>query len=69
LITQNNRPQQISKRIGNTVYNVEVRYDPASRETFDEKILRMLKNDLTLPVKCGIMNMPQTDGLSGRSST
>ena len=64
-----NQQPNYNKRIGNTIYNVEVRYDPTSCETFDEKILRMLKNDLTLPKNCGIMDMPQTDGLSERSST
>jgi hypothetical protein len=64
-----NQPQNYRKRIGNTVYSVEVRFDKSSNETFDEKILRLAKNDLTLFSKQGIMKMPQTDGLLERSST
>jgi hypothetical protein len=38
-------PFKIRKRIGSTAYEVEVRFNPASRETFDEKILRLLRGE------------------------
>jgi hypothetical protein len=39
------KPFKIRKRIGFTAYEVEVRFNPASRETFDEKILRLIRGE------------------------
>jgi hypothetical protein len=33
------------KRIGSTTYEVEVRFNPESRETLDEKILRLIRSE------------------------
>jgi hypothetical protein len=33
------------KCIGSTAYEVEVRFNSASRETLDEKILRLIRNE------------------------
>jgi hypothetical protein len=52
------------KRIGNTIYNVEIHFDETSKETFEEKVLRLIKNDLTLLSKGGILKMPQTGGVA-----
>ena len=38
-------PFKIRKRIGNTAYEVEVRFNPSSRETLDEKILRLVRGE------------------------
>ena len=38
-------PFKIRKRIGNTDYEVEVRFNPSSRETLDEKILRLVRGE------------------------
>jgi hypothetical protein len=35
----------IRKRIGSTAYEVEVRFNPASRETFSDKILRLIRGE------------------------
>jgi hypothetical protein len=35
----------IRKRIGYTTYEVEARFNPASRETLDDKILRLVRGE------------------------
>jgi hypothetical protein len=35
----------IRKRIGCTTYEVEARFNPASRETLDDKILRLVRGE------------------------
>jgi hypothetical protein len=39
------RPFRIRKRIGSTTYEVEVYFSPGSRETLDEKILRLVRGE------------------------
>jgi hypothetical protein len=39
------KPFKIRKRIGSTTYDVEVLFSPGSRETMDEKILRLIRNE------------------------
>jgi len=34
------------KRIGKTTYRVKVHFNPDSRETMSDKIIRMLKNEV-----------------------
>ena len=36
----------MTKRIGNTTYNVSAQFSQTSTETLDKKILRMIKNDI-----------------------
>ena len=36
---------KIRKRIGNTTYDVEAYFSPNSRETLDEKILRLVRGE------------------------
>jgi hypothetical protein len=38
-------PFKIRKRIGNTTYDVEAHFSPKSRETLDEKILRLVRGE------------------------
>jgi hypothetical protein len=35
------------KRIGKTTYRVKVHFNPDSRETMSDKIIRMLKNEVS----------------------
>ena len=35
-----------TKRIGNTTYTVNVHSNPNSKETFNDKLLRIIKNDI-----------------------
>ena len=37
------KPFKIRKRIGSTVYEVDVSFSPSSRETIDDKILRLVR--------------------------
>jgi hypothetical protein len=53
-------PIFMRKQIGSTVYQVNVGFNPEAKETVEEKILRLIKNDLTGGFKRGIMRLPQT---------
>jgi hypothetical protein len=65
---QSTRPIVTRKRIGSTTYEVNSYFNPAAKETLEQKILRILKNDLTSGLNRGIINMSQTVGLPERSS-
>jgi len=39
------KPVTMLKRIGGTTYQVSVHFNPNSRETVNEKIIRMIKNE------------------------
>jgi hypothetical protein len=39
------KPFKMRKRIGSTDYEVEVCFNPASRETIDDKILRLVRGE------------------------
>jgi hypothetical protein len=56
------------KRIGSTTYEVRSYFNPEAEESIEEKILRILKNDLTSGKNRGIMRMSQTVRLPERSS-
>jgi hypothetical protein len=57
-----------TKEVGSTLFQVNVRFDDAGKESLEEKILRMLKNDLTGGARCGNIKMPQADLLPERGS-
>ena len=61
-------PLNMCKRIGSTVYEVEVYVKEHAGETADEKILRLIRNDLNLSPSHGKMNVPQTGRLPERGS-
>jgi len=54
------------KRIGSTVYEVNAYFNPQAKETADEKLLRIIKNDLKFNQDCAIMIVPQTGRLQER---
>ena len=39
-------PPDLVKRIGKTTYHVKVHFNPDSRETMSDKIMRMLRNEV-----------------------
>ena len=43
--TSHAEPLKISKRIGSTVYEVRVYFNQDAKETVNDKILRLIKND------------------------
>ena len=70
----NAQPQQnyyyINRRIGSTNYKVKVYFSDTERETMEEKILRMVKNDaMQNGTECAIMNAPQMSRQSERSAS
>jgi hypothetical protein len=61
-------PVTMTKRIGSTVYKVNAYFNPAATETIEEKILRIIRNELTSGINRGILRMSQAVGLPERSS-
>jgi hypothetical protein len=59
-------PLDASRRIGSTVYELEVYVKKDAGETIEEKIMRLIKNDLNPAPGCGRMDMPQTGRLPER---
>lgn len=53
-------------KIGSTIYHVNVHYNKNSKELFQDKVFRMIKNDLKNCVVGGKINPPQADWLSER---
>ena|GEM_PF-821173 len=44
-------PIMLRKRIGSTTYMVSVRFSETSRETLDDKIFRLIQNDVSYQSK------------------
>ena len=40
------KPPDIVKRIGTTTYKVNVHFSTTSKETLDDKIMRLIQNDV-----------------------
>lgn len=58
----------IKKRIGSTTYKVSVHFNQNSRETMNDKILRLIQSDpQTSGAVCGTMDLLQMDRLPERS--
>ena len=66
---QNKREQFIIRRIGGTTYKVRVVFNESGGETMEDKILRIVRNDMvTSDGTCGIMETPQMSRQSERSA-
>jgi len=67
---QNNREQFIIRRIGGTTYKVRVVFNENGGETMEDKILRIVLNDMvTNDGTYGIMEAPQMSRQSERSAS
>ena len=67
---QNKREQFIIHRIGGTTYKVKVVFNENGGETMEDKILRIVRNDMvTSDGTCGIMEAPQMSRQSERSAS
>ena len=67
---QNKREQFIIRRIGGTTYKVRVVFNESGGETMEDKILRIVRNDMvTSDGTCGIMETPQMSRQSERSAS
>ena len=61
-------PFVLQRRIGSTLYRVRARFSETNKETLDDKILRLLKNDLNTAPGHGKMDLLQTGRLLEGSS-
>ena len=61
-------PATMHKRIGSTVYEVRLHFNPDAKETMDNKVLRLIRNDLNKLQRDVKMAIPQTGRLSERSA-
>ena len=59
---------RFTKRIGSTVYNVGIYFKQDAKETMEDKIFRLVKNELNCSQKNGIMVTLQTERMPERSS-
>ena len=67
---QNKREQFIIRRIGGTTYKVRVVFNESGGETMEDKILRIVRNDMvTNDGTYGIMETPQMSLQSERSAS
>ena len=61
-------PFVLQRRIGSTLYKVGIHFNPEAKETLNEKVQRLLKNDLQSAPESGTMKSLQADWLSERTS-
>ena len=61
-------PLDTRRRIGSTIYSVTVFTKAEKADTVEEKVLRLLKNDLNLATENDRISVPQTGRLPERSS-
>ena len=61
-------PFVLQRRIGSTLYKVGIYFNPEAKETLNEKVRRLLKNDLQSATESVKMESLQADWLSERSS-
>ena len=59
---------RFTKRIGSTLYKVNVYFSKETSENVNDKILRLAKNELNFSTPCATIKKLQTERLSGRSS-
>ena len=53
-------PITMRKRIGSTIYEVRSYFNPQAKETVEEKLLRIIRNDLQFISNRAIMKLSQT---------
>ena len=61
-------PYVLHRRIGSTTYRVRLYFNPNPKETLDDKIKRLLKNDLQSAPEKATMESLQAGWLSERGS-
>ena len=66
----NNNFSYMTRRISATTYKVRVVFNDTGDETMEDKILRIIRNELLgKSEKCGIMETPQMGRQSERSAS
>ena len=67
---ENSNFSYMTRRIGGTTYKVKVVFSDTEKETMEDKILRIVRNDMvTNDGTCGIMETPQMSRQSERSAS
>ena len=59
----NAQSSRFCKRIGSTVYSVNIHFNERSKEPLEDKIFRMMQSDLTNGRLYGKVEMPQAEAL------
>ena len=60
-------PFVLHRQVGSTTYRIRLHFNPNAKETLDDKVRRLLKNDLQSEPKTASMELLQADWLSERS--
>ncbi len=64
-----NHSTTITRRIGSTIFKVNVFINPDGAETMEDKILRLIQREgLASRTDCGMMNVPQMNRQSEGSA-
>ncbi len=58
----------LHRRIGSTTYRARIYFSPEAKERMDEKVMRLIRNDLKLTPGHGNMGLSQAGRLFERSS-
>ena len=66
--TTSPEPYVLHRQIGSTTYRVRLHFNPNAKETLDEKVLRLLKNELQTAPDNAIMESLQACCLPERGS-
>jgi len=66
--TTSPEPYVLHRQIGSTTYRVRLHFNPNAKETLDEKVLRLLKNELQTAPDNVIMESLQACCLPERGS-
>ena len=65
-----NTSATMTRRIGSTVFKVNIFTKEDGSETMEDKIMRLIQREgLASPPNCGMMNMPQMNRQSERSAS
>jgi hypothetical protein len=62
-------PLVLNRRIGSTSFNVRLFFNQNAKETLNEKVLRLLKNDLQSAIENDSIESLQAGWLSERSAS
>ena len=67
---ENSNFSYMTRRIGSTIYKVRVVFNESSTETMEDKILRIIRNEVvTTAGTCDIIDAPQMSRQSERSAS
>ena len=66
--TTSPEPFVLQRQVGSTIYRVRLHFNPQAKETLDEKVRRLLKNDLQTAPDNATMELLQACCLPERGS-